>query len=176
MKKKQVQKYESNRNLPLFANEYIPNKDIKAEIPSGVSAKSNATGQLFGYSLQFPRALLRLLEAENDAKVGIEVCGDVSVFFPNGTTLAEEDKSSLKGNPLADRSINLWKTFYNWITAVKGGMLNATTDRFVLYTNHIVPENSFVKQFHKVSLDKEVNDIVKNVQKSMSDITEKYNI
>jgi hypothetical protein len=173
MKKKQVQKYESNQRLLLFTNE---DKDIEAQVSSGVSAKSNAVGQLFGYSLQFPRALLRLLESENDAKVGIEVCGDVSVFSPNGTTLAEEDKSSLNGNPLTNRSINLWKTFYNWITAVNNDILNATTDRFVLYTNHLVPENSFVKQFHKVTSEKEVNDIVKNVQESMTNITEKHNI
>ena len=74
--------------------------------------KSNATAQLYGYSLQFPRALLRLLEVGEGGAVGIEVVGDVSVFFPNESILTEEDKSSLTTNPLTDKSEKLWKTLF----------------------------------------------------------------
>ena len=75
---------------------------------------SEARGQLLGYSLQFPRALLRLLECSPGDAIGIEIMGDVSKFLPGGTVLSEEDKSSISGNALTDKSVNLWKTFYNW--------------------------------------------------------------
>jgi hypothetical protein len=118
---------------------------------------SNAAGQLFGYSLQFPRALLRLLQSGMGAKIGIEVCGDVSVFFPEGITLTEEDKSSLYRNVLTDTSTNLWKTFYNWIIAVNADELNVRTDKFILYTNHAVTDDSIVSQLHKAKEQKDVD-------------------
>jgi hypothetical protein len=112
---------------------------------------TNATGQLFGYALQFPRALLRLLQANSGAKIVIEELGDVADVSPNGSIVTEEDKSSLTGNALADRSINLWKTFYNWINAVDTGNFVVNRDRFVLYTNHSVPANSLAQTFSVAS-------------------------
>lgn len=112
---------------------------------------TNATGQFFGYTLQFPRALLRLLEMDGCAKVGIEIRGDVAEFYPDGSVVTEEDKSSLTGNTLTNRSTNLWKTFYNWINAIKAGEFDVARDRFVLYTNHPVPDDSLVKMFANVS-------------------------
>jgi hypothetical protein len=123
--------------------------------------KSNATGQLFGYSLQFPRALLYLLQSDVGAKIGIEVCGDVAVFFPEGTILTEEDKSSLTKNALTDNSINLWKTFYNWIVSIKNNKLNAKTDKFILYTNFSVNNSSIVSMIHKAKEEKDIDNIVR---------------
>jgi hypothetical protein len=134
--------------------------------------KSNAAGQLFGYSLQFPRALLRLLQAEIDAKVGIEVCGDVAVFFPEGITLTEEDKSSLLRNVLTDTSINLWKTFYNWINAVNNKELNQKTDRFILYTNHTVSHDSVVMKLNNAHTEQEVDSVIQFVQETLKNIGE----
>jgi len=122
---------------------------------------SNAAGQLFGYSLQFPRALLRLLQSGTDAKVGIEVCGDVSVFFPDGKILSEEDKSSLSRNVLTDTSTNLWKTFYNWINAINNRNLNARTDKFILYTNHTVTSDSVVLKLSEAKESKDIDEIVR---------------
>jgi hypothetical protein len=122
--------------------------------------KSNAAGQLFGYSLQFPRALLRLLQSSMGAKIGVEVCGDVSVFFPEGIILSEEDKSSLSRDVLTDTSINLWKTFYNWITAISEKELNAEMDKFILYTNHTISDNSIVFKLHRAKEQKDIDSIV----------------
>jgi hypothetical protein len=129
--------------------------------------KSNAAGQLFGYSLQFPRALLWLLQADIDAKVGIEVCGDIAVFFPEGITFTEEDKSSLSKNALADTSINLWKTFYNWINAVINKELNSKTDRFILYTNHTVSSDSIVTKLNDAHTQQEIDFAVQFAQEKL---------
>lgn len=126
--------------------------------------KSSAAGQLFGYSLQFPRALLRLLQAGEGESVGVEVCGDVSVFFPEGIVLSEEDKSSLGTNPLTDRSENLWKTFFNWITAVKDGELQVDKTRFVLYSNHEVTDKSLASLFKKVSTKEDATSAIQTAK------------
>jgi hypothetical protein len=135
----------------------------------------NATGPLFDYMLQFPRALLRLLEADTDAKIGIEVYGDISVQNSDGTIISEEDKSSLTRNVLSDKSTNLWKTFYNWIMAINDGVLNADRDYFVLYTNHSVFPDSFVKQFHNASNDT-VDKIIVDVKKKMEYIKKEHEL
>lgn len=137
--------------------------------------KSSAAGQLFGYTLQFPRALLRLLEANPGSNVGIEVCGDVAVFSADGGVLSEEDKSSLLNNALTDHSKNLWKTFYNWIKAVNAGELNAEQDRFVLYTNHSVTDDSLVLLFHNTT-ETTAEETVQKSLKLLKDVKQKHAI
>lgn len=127
-------------------------------------------GQLFGYTLQFPRAYLRLLEIPSDASVSIEESSDVAAIFSDGSKLVEEDKSSTRNiNPVQDKSINLWKTFYNWINKINGGILNIERDRFILYVNHSVPDNALVKLFSnadKTNIDKIIK-IIENIKSSI---------
>ena len=137
---------------------------------------SNAPGQLLGYSLQFPRALLRLLEISPGGAVGIEINGDVSVFFPEGIILSEEDKSSMLGNPLTDRSVNLWKTFYNWCSMLQSEGLSVSNMRFVLYTNHLVNENSFVKWLHEVETTDAINNVVIRIRDFFREIQATHDI
>jgi hypothetical protein len=103
-----------------------------------------AAGQIFGYSLQFPRALYRLLNASEDERVAIEFGGDVSVIENGVAKISEEDKSSLVGNPITDGSSNLWKTFFNWINYVLNKELDVVKTSFILYANSDVPEESLV--------------------------------
>jgi hypothetical protein len=91
--------------------------------------ESNAPGQLLGYVLQLPRALCHLLKGGPGDIVCVELLGDVATRSSSGETISEEDKSSISGNPLTDRSSNLWKTFSNWIDAVNEGILNASTTK-----------------------------------------------
>lgn len=71
--------------------------------------KSNAPGQLLGFSMQFPRALYHLLRSAPNDVVCVEVLGDVATFTSGGKLLSEEDKSSIRGNPLTDRSTDFTK-------------------------------------------------------------------
>jgi len=44
----------------------------------------------------------------------------------------EQDKSGLAHNPVADRSIELWKTLHNWVLAIRDGALRQDA-KFVLF-------------------------------------------
>lgn len=130
-------------------------------------------GQLFGYTLQYPRAYLRLLEISKDASVCIEEIGDVGILYSDGSKLAEEDKSTIrKGNPVSDKSKNLWKTFYNWINKINSRLLNVETDKFVLYVNHSVDNDSIVKKMNSASRDN-VDEVIDSIQeiKSQTDVS-----
>ena len=95
----------------------------------------NASGQLLGYAMQFPRALCHLLKATPGCTVCIEVHGDVATLLPNGEIIAEEDKSSVNSNPVTDKSVDLWKTFSNWVDGVIAGEFDIDLTTFVLYRN-----------------------------------------
>ena len=95
-----------------------------------------AAGQLLGYQLQLQRALVHLLQSGRGSSVSVEVTGDVAVMLNNGCNIEEEDKSSLSSNPVTDKSIDLWKTFYNWINALNNGSVSLEGTKFVLYANH----------------------------------------
>ena len=130
----------------------------------GVAIASDAAGQLLGYTIQFPRALLRLLEARPGDRVGVEFHGDVSQFYSDGRVLSEEDKSSLGGNPVTNKSANLWKTFYNWALQIKDGAIDVDNTTFVLYVNK-TGLKSLVNDFHAFS-DPSMGDIlIANIRK-----------
>ena len=137
---------------------------------------SVAPGQLLGYSLQFPRALLRLLEIKPGGAVGIEVCGDVSVFFPEGILLSEEDKSSICCNALTNYSTNLWKTFYNWVALLKEVQRDTDSMRFVLYTNHPVTDAGYAKCLSDAETADAVNGIIHDLHEFLKTISVKHDI
>lgn len=124
----------------------------------GAVIASDAAGQLLGYTIQFPRALLRLLEAKPGDRVGVEFHGDVSQFYSDGSVLSEEDKSSLGGNPVTNKSTNLWKTFYNWALQIENGAIDVDNTTFVLYANKIGLK-SLVDDFHTFS-DLSMGDVL----------------
>ncbi|MCK4652118.1 MAG: hypothetical protein KAT13_03410 [Methanosarcinales archaeon] len=97
--------------------------------------RSQVPGQYLGYSLQATRFLVKLLEAEPGWTVSLEVFGDVGVETADGHQLAGEVKSTHGGNPVSDRSVDLWKTFSNWIDAVKRGDLQLEKTSFEIYVS-----------------------------------------
>ncbi|GMK38805.1 hypothetical protein PCCS19_18590 [Paenibacillus sp. CCS19] len=109
--------------------------------------KSNAPGQLLGFAIQFPRALYHLLRSSPQDCICVEVLGDVAIIKSNGEIEAEEDKSSINSNPLTDRSVDLWKTFSNWIEAISDGELIVEKTKFILFTNQS-GRPSIVNKFH----------------------------
>ena len=89
----------------------------------GETKSSQAPGQLLGYSLQITECLRQLLVAPPGTTVSVEVFEDVGLTSASEQKTAIQTKSSLTGNPIADRSIDLWKTLSNWIKAIKAGQL-----------------------------------------------------
>ena len=60
----------------------------------------------------------------------MEVLGDAAVEKLSGEVEPWELKSGARTNPIANRSLELWKTFGNWIRAVRGGQLKAERTTF----------------------------------------------
>ncbi len=103
-----------------------------------------------GFSLQETRLTARLLEADPGSVLSLEVFEDVGVELPDGTRIAEQSKSSLDGNPVSDRAVDMWKTLSNWVEAVNGGELDPTKTRFELYVSKPV-NGPIVDSFSKAS-------------------------
>jgi len=137
--------------------------------------KSNAPGQLLGYVLQLPRALCHLLRGGPGDIVCVELLGDVATRDVSGETIVEEDKSSTSGNPLTDKSSNLWKTFSNWVDAVNEKTLNVSKTKFVLYCNHPV-RGGIVTKFSDATTQQEVQSAIDYAKATLSDIKKGHEI
>ena len=136
---------------------------------------SSAAGQLLGYSLQFPRALVHLLQSSEGDIVSVECLGDVARELVDGEVVSEEDKSSVSSNPVTDKSTDLWKTFYNWIQAVQNEELKLDKTRFVLYSNHSGRE-SIASKFSEANNTKLVDEAIDFAKLKLKDVDEKHEI
>lgn len=130
---------------------------------------SNASGQLLGYTLQYPRALCHLLRADPGSIVCIEVLGDVATVSSADQVLAEEDKSSLMGNPVTDRSVDLWKTFSNWVNDVKSGKLTLSLTRFLLFRNQS-GKKAIVEDFDSAKNQGEATAALERAKQKLNDL------
>ncbi|MGN9403817.1 ABC-three component system protein [Pseudomonas syringae] len=95
--------------------------------------KSSVPGQYFGFSIQPTRQCLHLLLAPAGSHVALEILDDTDVVQPDGEVLVEQSKSGLVTNPISDWSIDLWKTFANWIDTIEAGHIDLAHTRFHLY-------------------------------------------
>jgi hypothetical protein len=96
---------------------------------------ANVPGTYLGFSLQATRFLMRLLQAEPGDVVCLEVFDDVGVERPDGSRVAEQDKSNQTYNALADRAVDFWKTMANWVKAVLAGELDVNKTYFEIFTS-----------------------------------------
>lgn len=137
--------------------------------------KSNAAGQLLGFSMQFPRALCHLLRCSPKDVVCIEVLGDVATITSEGKLISEEDKSSVVSNPLTNRSVDLWKTFSNWIEAIIDGEIDVEKTKFVLYCNQSGREG-IVTKFSSAQTHLESNLAIRYTENELKDINPEHDI
>ena len=112
--------------------------------------KSTAPGQYLGYGLQDIRLCLYLLNSADDDYVSIEHLDDVAVHRKNGSLILEQSKSATKGNPVYDRSPELWKSFANWASLCSDANVDPNATAFRLY---VTPEKSgkIVLRIHSAS-------------------------
>ena len=121
----------------------------RIEISRGIQS-AVAPAQFLGFSLQTTRCLARVLGAQPGSFVSVEVFDDVGVSGSSGPITAEQDKSALSGNPIADRSPELWKTLGNWIEAASAGTVDPTKTQFELYVSRQL-SGEFVQSFSDAS-------------------------
>lgn len=109
---------------------------------------ATAAGPGLGFSLQVTRLLARLLQdCEPGDSVCLEAFSDVGVAKADGTTIAEETKSTHGYNPVSDRAVSLWKTLANWLHAAKVGAISPKRTRFVLYVSMPVEPGVVAQSF-----------------------------
>ena len=136
---------------------------------------SDAQGQLLGYSIQFPRALCHLFQAGPGSKVYIEQLADVSTESLSGSYILEEDKSSVVGNPLTNKSDNIWKTFYNWIKNIQDKKMDIDKMQFVLWCNQSGRE-SIINAFDNASTPEQAKSALESAKNILSDINSEHSI
>lgn len=141
----------------------------------GGDVSNNASGQLLGYAIQFPRALYHLLKATVGCSVCIEVHGDVATVLPNGNVIAEEDKSSVVSNPVTDKSTDLWKTLSNWVDGIKTGEFKASTTTFVLFRNKS-GRAGLAEAFDQCTTRAQADQVLVDAASRFTDIDDKHAI
>lgn len=123
--------------------------DSKAA-PKKQKKSPHVPGPYFGYSLQATRAVVRLLTAPPRSFVSVEVIDDVGVQLADGQTTAEQTKSASATNPIADRSVELWKTLANWVEAIQTGEISLANTTFELYLSR-VRHGQLAEAFHSAA-------------------------
>lgn len=136
---------------------------------------SNAPGPFLGYVLQVPRALFHLLKGGPGDIVCVEVLGDVATFKADSHLIAEEDKSSINSNPLTNKSTDLWKTFYNWNTAISSGEINIHKTIFILYSNK-AGRPGIVNTFDSATTKEEAHNAISEAKKLLTDVGQNHEI
>jgi hypothetical protein len=99
---------------------------------SPMNTSPHVPSQYYGYSLQCTHCVYVLLDAPPGSNVSVEVLEDVAIEEGSGEINAMQLKSALKTNPISNRSVELWKTFGNWIRGVERKELNVETTSFHL--------------------------------------------
>lgn len=94
-----------------------------------------APGQALGYGLQYTRLTAMLLDAPEGAFCSLEVLDDVAELSSSGDVRVCQTKSSLTGNPVSDKSVQLWKSLSNWVKAVQSGLIEPSRTVFELFVS-----------------------------------------
>lgn len=101
-------------------------------------SKSSAPGPYLGYSQQQVRLLHYLLTCSDaGCRVSMEHLDDVAVHYADGTLLLEQDKSATASNPLADTSVELWKSFAHWLDLIAAGKAQLDRCQFRIYVTPV---------------------------------------
>ncbi|TKB82885.1 MAG: hypothetical protein E8D44_10320 [Nitrospira sp.] len=107
----------------------------KSKVQSNGKVLKVAPGQALGYGLQYTRLTSMLLDAPKGSFCSLEVLDDVATQSTSGEVQVCQIKSSLTGNPVSDRSVQLWKSLYNWVSAVQSGLIDPGKTKFQLYVS-----------------------------------------
>ena len=128
--------------------------------------RSAAPGNYLGYSLQQLRACHHLLKSEDGSIVSLEHFDDVAVHRADGSLLLEQCKSALSGNPVADRSDELWKTLANWSETCPMIAADPANTIFRIYVSP-VKSGSLVKQMAEAG-SAEAKPLLRRIEKLLS--------
>ena len=98
-------------------------------------ANTHVPDKLYGYGLQVRQMLYELLNCEIGSVVSVEKFDDVGVENGNEKTAIQTKSALSDRNPVSDRAVDLWKTLYNWLFALKESELPLDSTLFTLVIN-----------------------------------------
>jgi hypothetical protein len=104
--------------------------------------------QLAGYIFQFERALLWLVEAPLEARIGIEAGDDVVLETATEVFRQQDKHTSVEtGYRLGDNTADLWKTLANWLEALQADETGKATRLFLITNGSVNPDSFAAKLF-----------------------------
>lgn len=98
-------------------------------------ANTHVPDKIYGYGLQVRQMLYELLNCEIDSVVSVEKFDDVGVENGDEKTAIQTKSALSDRNPVSDRAVDLWKTLYNWLLALKESELPLHSTLFTLVIN-----------------------------------------
>jgi hypothetical protein len=116
--------------------------------------------------LQVRHMLFELITLE-DIIVSVEKLDDVAIQSSDESVIAEQIKSvTSDNNPTTDRSVVIWKTFFNWFNYVQDGSLILDKTRFcmIVISNHKLEIGDVLNKFNKVSTKEEAQKALRDVK------------
>lgn len=129
--------------------------------------KSSVPGQYLGYGLQPIRLCHYLLQVPPGSFVSLEDLDDIAVHYPGGEVLLEQTKSATVKNPIADKSIELWKAFANWSTLCSDEHISVSSTHFRVL---VVPLKigGIVHEMHSAVTDAQADAILVKLKKRIN--------
>lgn len=110
-------------------------KKKNSEAESNSKVLKVAPGQALGYGLQYTRLTSMLLDASEGSFCSLEVLDDIATQSASGEVHVCQTKSSLTGNPVSDKSVQLWKSLHNWVKAVQSELFDLGKTKFQLFVS-----------------------------------------
>lgn len=132
-----------------------------------------------GYFYQIKYALLVLLNQSKELdnpKVRIENLDDIEIEDINTLQLLQTKLHIKNKANLTDSSVDFWKTIRIWSEYINNGTIDLDSTIFNLITTEEIPNSSILHKFKKnITLDSEVEEIIKTLDKISIESTNKTN-
>lgn len=132
-----------------------------------------------GYFYQIKYALLILLTQSKELdnpKVRIENLDDIEIEDVNTLQLLQTKLHIKNKANLTDASVDFWKTIRIWSEHINNGLIDLETTIFNLITTEEIPTSSLLYKFKSsISLDNEILEIIKSLDKISIESSNKIN-
>ena len=136
-------------------------------------ANTHVPDKLYGYGLQVRQMLYELLNCGIDSVVSVEKFDDVGVENGDEKTAIQTKSALSDRNPVSDRAVDLWKTLYNWLIALKENELPLNSTLFTLVIN-VNKSGSIVTWLNQVRDKKEAEEVYKKITEEFTGEDGKY--
>lgn len=133
-----------------------------------IKSKAAAPGTYLGFAIQPVRQCHHLLLSAGKTKVSMEYVDDIAIHRPDGTLVLEQCKSALKSNPLADSSVELWKTFTTWVKLCSECGVDPDTTTFRLYVCTSNEPGALAIELHEAKSDQQAADVLDKISRRVT--------